>query len=188
MVGPFSGDFLIHLNNLPATILLASAAVGFGTQLGLRSSLANLGGLALVCHTVVLKQLADAENDVAVTACFFASLLYVFRSVEGERRSDLVLGAVSLGLLAGIKYYALGYAALVGLTWLLLVTAFRGRQMVLATGFAGIVGGLVFGGYWYIRNARNNRMPAFPDGFVQPTRSSNLYLPRCDSHIIHRQR
>src|SRR5262249_43937211 len=117
MVAPFSGDFLIHLNNLPPTLLLASTAVGLGTRLGLSRPLAHLGGMAVVCNLVVLKQLVDTENDVAVAACFFAAALYVVRSAEGAGAGSAVLAAVSLGLLAGVKFYALGYAVLAGACW-----------------------------------------------------------------------
>jgi hypothetical protein len=177
MVAPFSGDFLIHLNNLPATLLLASAAVGLGKRLGLSPSLAHLGSLAVVCNRVVLEQLVDAENDVAAAACFVAAALYVLRSAEGGGAGSTVLGAVSLGLLAGVKFYALGYAALVGACWVLLSLAARGRRGAAGALLAGGLGMLALGGYWYIRNWVAAGSPLYPRDFFRHPDTLTLIYP-----------
>ncbi len=177
MVGAFSGDFLIYLNNLPATLLLAAAAVGLGTRLGLSRGLAHLGALAVVCNFVVLNQLVNAENDVAVAACFFAAAFYALRATEGEGGANTVLAAVSVGLLAGIKYYAFGYAALAGLCWVLLTLAARGRRAALAVVVAGAAGALVFGGYWYARNFVATGSPLYPREFFKHPDTLTLIYP-----------
>src|SRR5260370_29625358 len=84
LVALFSGDFLIGLNNLPAAILLALAAVEVGRQLSLSSALANLTGFAVVSNYVVLNQLLDASNDVAAAALFVTCVAYGFRLAKNN--------------------------------------------------------------------------------------------------------
>lgn len=110
LVAPFSGDFLYALGNLPAVVLLACGTVELGRQIGLSGTWRNLAALVNVTNFVALKQLVDAENDVAVAACFVAFLAYAMRYSGDRRGADLGLGAVALGLMTGIKFYALGYA------------------------------------------------------------------------------
>lgn len=164
MAAPFSGDFLAPLVNFPAALLLGLGAVELGATVGLSRPLAHLAGLASVGNFVVLKQLADAENDVAAAALFIASLTFALRYVDGRRSPDLILCSISLGLLAGIKYYALGYAML---SYGILVTAVattRGARAGGGTAVVGLMGALSFGGYWYVRNAWVSGSPFYPMG------------------------
>ena len=176
-VAPFSGDFLAALNNLPVTALLGCSGVAFATQIGLPRGLAHLAGLALVCHFVVFEQLVDQENDIAVAACFIAALTYAFQDHTVPRRGTKVLGAVSLGLLAGVKYYALGYAILALAVWVALVAAAHGRRSAARVAAAGAVGMLVLGGFWYARNWVLSGTPLYPMGFSTATDQLALSYP-----------
>ncbi len=174
-VAPFSGDFLVALNNLPATVLLACATVGLSRRLGLSAPLAHLSGLAAVCHHVALTQLVDAENDVAVAAAFFAALLYAFRHAERPARADVLLGAICLGLLAGMKYYALGYAALALAVWAIWAAA-RGPSASLRVLLAGGTGCLLLGSYWCFRNFAVTGSPLYPkELFTHPDLMTRIY-------------
>jgi hypothetical protein len=167
MVAPFSGDFLAAFNNLPIAILFASSGVVFGTRIGLPPGLANLGAMALVANLVVGRQLVNQENDVAVAACFFAALGYIFRCAESSDVSDGWLAAICLGLLAGVKFYALGYAALALALWIAWTAVKQGVRpgvRVLAVGAAGLI---AFGGYWYIRNWLMTGSPLYPREFFK---------------------
>src|SRR5947209_16239448 len=64
-VAPFSGDFLIGLNNLPAVILLSLGSVELARQAGLGHLCSAAAGLAVVATYVVARQTTNAENDVA---------------------------------------------------------------------------------------------------------------------------
>jgi hypothetical protein len=189
MVAPFSGDFLVHLNNLPATLLLAGAAVGLGLRLGLSRALAHLGGMALVCNLIVLKQLVDVENDVAVAACFFAAALYIVRSAEEGGAGNAVLAAVSLGLLAGVKFYASGYAVLAGACWVLLAFATRRWRGAAVALLAGLAGAAAFGGYWYIRNLVVTGSPLYPkDFFRHPDLLAMIYPDSASTSFLGNNR
>jgi hypothetical protein len=166
LVAPFSGDFLYALTNLPAAVLLACASVEFGRQLGLSASFRHLAGLAVVTNFVVFKQLIDTENDVAVAALFLACLAYALRYAERGRVADLIFGVVSLGLQAGVKYYALGYAAIAATAAALLITRRRGGRVAASAAILGLLGVLTFGGYWYVRNWVASGSPLYPLGLT----------------------
>jgi hypothetical protein len=164
-VAPFSGDFLISLNNLPATLLLALATRQLGVLIGLPRPFAHLAALAAVTNVVVSRQLVDAENDVAVAGLFVASVLYGLRHGRDGRLADLVLASVCLGLLAGVKYYAAGYAAL---AWLAGAVASlrRGVASGVVRAAVAALAALPWGGYWYLRNVWATGHPFFPKGFT----------------------
>jgi hypothetical protein len=166
LVGPFKGDFFYSLTNLPAAILLACGTVEIGRHLGLSSTWRNLGGLAVVSNAVVITQLRDVENDVAVAGVFLVCLGYLLRYADHCRLGDLLLGITCLGLLAGIKFYALGYAAVAAVVGVLLITSRHGGRTALRATGAGLLGVLIFGGYWYIRNWIVGGSPLYPLGLT----------------------
>ena len=163
-VAPFSGDFLALLTNLTPTVLLASSTVSLATHFRLPRCLAHAVGFAVVCNYVVLKQLVDTENDVAVAAAFFAVLSYAIRIGSGPNGRLAFFASVALGLLVGVKYYALGYAALALGVWLLLALRAGDFRTVVVHGCCGVLGMLALGGYWYVRNLAMTGSPLFPLG------------------------
>ncbi len=176
-VAPCSGDYCIVLNNLPAVVLLAAATVQMGRELGLSRRFAHLAGAVAVANSVVLHQLLDAENDVAVAALFCAGLLYGLRFLRSRRRPDLLLCSLSVGLLAGVKYYALGYAALAGGGVVALTAAARGPGAALRAAGALAAGTALFAGYWYARNAWVSGSPLYPREFGRPEDTLSRIYP-----------
>ncbi len=164
MVAPFSGDFLSVLGNIPAVILLACSARALGGLTGASVTWRNLGALAVVTNSVVSNQLVDAENDVAVAAMFLAGLTYGLRYASEGRLGDLLLGAVSLGLLGGVKFYALGYLAVAAGVLVVVIAVRRSGRAALGATAAGIIGTLVLAGYWYARNWVHGGAPLHPLG------------------------
>ncbi len=160
----FSGDFLYALTNIPAAVLLAWAALEIGRQLGIGSAVRHLAVVTIVMNYVVLKQLTTVGNDVAVAALFFTTLAYALRYSNANRRADLALGCIALGLLSGIKYYALGYAAVAVVSAVWLISRRLGWRAVWHASIAGAAGAFLFGGYWYLRNWLVGGSPLFPLG------------------------
>jgi hypothetical protein len=164
-VGPFSGDFLIALNNIPAVFVMGLGARELAMRLGARRSTAHLTGLASLTPYVVRAQLLNSENDVAAAGLFVATMAYGIRLQFVARAGSLFLWATCIGLLPGVKYYALGYAALAGLSVTLLTLRTRGIRAAMRVAVTGLTGILLLSGYWYVRNAILTGTPLYPKGF-----------------------
>jgi len=79
----------------------------------------------------------------------------------------LMFAGASLGLLAGVKYYALGYAAAAWLSLAAVWILHRGRRGgLLSVTLAFVM--LLPSGYWYARNAWNTGTPLYPLGYSGP--------------------
>jgi len=167
MVAPFSGDFLISLNNFPAIVILVGSLILLLDELQVSLLIRHAGALLVVSHYVVMRQTLDAGNDLPVAAFFVATVAYGLRYVRRMGVGDLVLAAMSLGLLCGVKYYALGYAAAAGGVVFVLASALRGRGAALRLAGAGLVSVIVFAGYYYGRNAAVTGLPLYPKGFTE---------------------
>lgn len=163
-VAPFSGDFLYSVTNLPATVLLVCGSLEVGRQLGLGVIPRSLAALAVAANRIVLQQLLDVENDVAVAGLFLAGLGYGFRYAATGRLPDLVLAATAIGLLAGVKYYALGYAAVAAATTIGLVIWQWGWLKGTRVAVYALGGLFAFGSYWYLRNLAVTGAPCYPLG------------------------
>jgi hypothetical protein len=177
IVAPFSGDFLGALNNLPACLLLALSTLELARNLNIRLPFDHLLALAVTATQVFYKQLFDNENDIAVAGLFLTCLVYGLRYLRGQTLLDLVLAAVTLGLLAGIKYYAVGYAVVAWTGLTLCVWLQESGRAALTTALVGALGGLVFCGYWYGRNIWLTGAPFFPMGFSQETNQLQNFYP-----------
>jgi hypothetical protein len=164
IVGPFSGDFLIALSNFPAVVLLALGTVQLASALNLDRPFCHAAGLVAVANSVVVRQLVDAGNDVLAAAYLVGALCYGVRYVRGLSPADLALGASCLGLLAGTKFYALGYAAALWCVLVLVVALSRGRRPAIALALGWALGALAFAGYWYVRNTWVTGSPFYPKG------------------------
>jgi hypothetical protein len=169
IVAPFSGDFLVALNNVPGCLLLALAALELARNLGIRSPLDHLLALAVTATQVFCKQLIDNENDVAAAALFLACAAYGLRYLRDRRVTNLAWAAACFGLLAGIKYYAVGYAVVAWTGLSLCAWLQGGRRDALRVLLAGAVGGLLLAGYWYGRNLWLTGTPFFPLGLSPET-------------------
>jgi hypothetical protein len=169
MVAPFSGDFLISLNNSPSIVMMVGSLVMLLDELKVGLLLRHLGALLAVSHYVMMRQALDAGNDLPVAAFFLGTVAFGLRYVRRMAAGDLVLAAISLGLLCGVKYYALGYAAAAGGVIFVLAFALRGRGAALRLAGAGLLSVVLLAGYYYGRNAVMTGLPLYPKGFTDRT-------------------
>lgn len=162
--GPFSGDFLSPLNNLPIVIVWASATLQMSRLLGMTGRWPELTTVAALATYTLLHETDDASNDLMVVAFFMAANVYVVRCLQTRESRQVLMVGLCLGLMAGVKFFAVGYAAV---TWFTLVAGlaisapwrFVLRAAVSTTGI-----GIAVGGYWYIRNLVLTGLPLYPMG------------------------
>lgn len=169
---PFSGDYWGQLNNVLVVILLVTALIEIlkCLHIAMLCQMAAVTGV-LAC-TPVLRQVASAENDIGVAALFLSSIFFAMQlpgcatagSISKLHLNVLML-ALSLGLMAGVKYYALGYVAIIA--FMVMVVLWRqfpfrlSLQMNLILG----LGLLILGAPWYVRNWIVTGSPLYPKGF-----------------------
>jgi hypothetical protein len=165
---PFSGDFWIPLMNIPGTVLMALGTFELGRLLDTRPIVRHATTLGALGTTVVFQQLTVAKNDVAVAALFLVAIAYGFRYVQQQCRSTLWMTGAAFGLLAGVKYYALGYVALGWIVLLVMVARESGRRAVVSFAVTTSVLMLVGAGYWYGRNLLVTGTPLYPVGYAGP--------------------
>jgi hypothetical protein len=174
---PFSGDFLASLNNLPITILFACSAISLGRVIGLPTTFAHLNAVALTTNFIVLIQLTNNQNDVATAACFIAAVHYILRFVLCGDRASLYMAGIALGLLAGVKFYALGYAALAYGVFAVLAVGMKDRRKAQHALLVGMAGLIIWGGFWYLRNLALTGSPVYPKEFFSATDTHQKFYP-----------
>lgn len=176
---PFSGDFLATLTNVPIFILLASGAIEVARRLGMRDLWPHLVAVGCLATQVTFRQSVDVSNDVAVAAFFLSGLAFAYRyHVDGSLANASLFG-ICFGLLCGVKYFALGYAAVLLGMWGLLVVirAIRRRlpgDAIWTTDWSwsdrrlhnlsAAVLAFLSGGYWYARNWWMTGYALYPKG------------------------
>ena len=143
---------------------LGLSALELGKNLGLCGFASHLAALAVLGNYVVLRQLVDSENDAAAAALWLACLAYAFRYFRTASRADLLFGGACFGLLVGVKFYALGYAAVALVTLVGWLAWARGIRAALIAAGVWLLAGFCFGGYWYARNLVHTGNPLYPAG------------------------
>lgn len=176
---PFSGDFWVALMNFPAVLLLALGTYQLGKQLGLTPTIRHATVIAVLGSEVVFREITNAKNDIAIAGLFVTSIAYGTRCIDRKQWTSGVFCGAALGLLAGIKYYALGYAAVALAGLMVIAWSRQGRRfaLILALGLIGLMS--LPAAYWYGRNAVASGTPVFPLGYKGKNVSElNLRLQR----------
>ncbi len=162
--GAFSGDFWVPLNNLPVMLVWVAGVLETGRRLGLAGWWPHLVAVASIAVYTTVHETDDASNDLMVAAFFVAGLAYALRYQASRTSSDRLLFALSLRVLAGTKFFATGYALLLGLTFVVLATSSRGLRRGVGDGLLCAGVSLLTGGYWYVRNLLLTGCVFFPKG------------------------
>lgn len=173
--GPFSGDFLSALNNLPSAIIWASATLQFCRLLGLTQRWPELATISALSVHALLRETDDASNDLMVVAFFMASNVYVIRFFQANDPALRTMIGICLGLLCGVKFFALGYA---GVTWVAMIGGLAlvtNWKISIRTGISTAALSLLFGGYWYIRNIVCTGLPLYPMGDTASLAYPNIW-------------
>lgn len=172
---PFSGDFLTPLNNVPVMIVWGAASIELARRLGMRGPWPHLTAIAILAVHTTFHETNDASNDLPVVAYCLAGAVFTLRYLATARKADLALFGISVGLLAGTKYFALGYAALLFGCFVIVAIWRRGWKKGAADLSIATMLMLLLGGYWYARNLVATGLPLYPMGFRDAT--SDLGYP-----------
>ena len=168
---PFSGDYWVGLTNVPVIVLLVLGGLELCRLMKLTPIMRHATVISIVGGSVVFQQVTDSKNDIATAALFVVGLAYGIRYAGSHNKWNLMLSGCSLGLLAGIKYYAIGYA-LVGWMGVSVMNWHRhGRRAGLWATIALAAVMLLPAGYWYGRNYAVSGTPLYPMGYSGPEKS-----------------
>ncbi|GIW97445.1 MAG: hypothetical protein KatS3mg111_0778 [Pirellulaceae bacterium] len=161
---PFSGDFLVPLNNLPIVVVWIAAAVELGRQMGLRRWWPHLAAVGCLAVYTTVHETDDASNDLMVAAMFLAAVAYLLRYWQSESAADRALFGITLGLLAGTKFLAVQYGLVVGA--LLAVGSWWqwGWRRAAWDSLRAVAISLPVGVFWYVRNFVLTGYPLYPSG------------------------
>lgn len=163
---PFSGDFLVGIANVPVVIVWATGLLELGVQLGLSGRLRHAAAIASLAVYTTVHETDDLSNDLMVVAFFVSGAAYALRFWRSSAASDLALFGMSLGMLAGTKFLAIGYAVLLGLLFILLSVQRSDLRKGVAAQCIAFAISLIVGGYWYLRNFAITGFPFFPQGSI----------------------
>jgi hypothetical protein len=169
---PWHNDFLVRL---PITFYLVTTAIAvFAVARELRAPAATsaLAAAVVVSLPVVgIATIPRALPDSLMWTTFACGVLFLLRHARSQRRSDLVLAGVALGIAAGTKWYGVSSVAVVAVIWIVARLVARRRAPARATDTtraaiadAAILGGLALLGTlpWLLRNLLLSDNPVFP--------------------------
>lgn len=161
---PLGGDYFMRLGQVPF-LALAGLAVGLiARRLGASRAAALLALAGFVALPAVARSSFLAENDVMVAALGLSAVVVALTPSERLSARWVLLGGCALGLLVGLKYLALLYAAPIGALLagrtLLAGRSWRRGAALVGLGLVGLP--LLIGGYAYLRNWTTLGNPLYP--------------------------
>lgn len=160
--GGLSGDFTYAFNNLASVLFLGLGAYGLSRQLNASRLFANLVAVGVTVNYIVVHQALDNKNDIPIAALLIGALFLFSCCDRKKARSYLPIG-LALGLMLGIKYYAVAVAiggavmmiGAIGLTRIDVRQKATCAAVLLCTLLA-------VGSGWYLRNWLDTGEPMFP--------------------------
>jgi hypothetical protein len=161
---PFHGDAFVRVLSVFSLLVLALAVYALARELRAPPGAAAVGAALLASLPIsVLTAEEGAKTDLWCIAALAVAGLFLVRHLRTHTATDLMLGALALGLGAGTKWYGLTAAAAIAAAWAIARVVERPRIRWLARE-AGIVLGLsaLGGGLWLVRNWIEVGNPLFP--------------------------
>lgn len=161
---PWRSDPFVRLPDYVFLALTVLSVYAIARELGApRGPACTFAAVFAATPTVMLTALDFNLPDPVMLASFGAGTLFLLRHARTGAPSELVLGAIALGLSFGTKWYALPAVAAVVVVWAgALLIARRPRPELARWG--GVLCGLIAltGGFWLLRNWVALGNPMFP--------------------------
>ncbi|MFH1539921.1 MAG: hypothetical protein ABIH66_13290 [bacterium] len=159
---PFHEDFLANAVQLPFLLLCGALVAALAVRvMGVGGRAAVVAAVATMLFPAAIQQSVVARVDVAFSAWFLASLLFL---VEWNRRRGAryaALAGAAFGLFVGTKSIGLLFGFLILLPFLWMLRRETLKSAVAAVLLFGIAA-FAFGGFWYARNWVATGNPVYP--------------------------
>jgi 4-amino-4-deoxy-L-arabinose transferase-like glycosyltransferase len=156
----FGSDVFSQLIHLVYTICLLLATFSFARRfMGVREAwiaFAILLGIPLIPY---LAALPNVDLSWALYEFLAMYALFIWKEIRGK--SWLILAGLIIGWALGSKYFALGWAGILGL-WVLWESRKDGLKRITLTGLLFGIPGLIVGAPWYIKNMVLSGNPLYP--------------------------
>lgn len=163
---PFHEDFLTNAAQVPFLILCGALAAALSMRV-LRTSRAAAvaGALATASAPAFVQQAVVARVDLAFTAWFLATLLFLFEWNDRRGLRFLLPAGICFGLFVGTKSLGLLYGALIVAPFLWMLR--REKPGAAAAHLVVFLfAATVCGGFWYVHNLVVTGNPVYPLDFA----------------------
>jgi len=163
---PFGNDFFANLFNFPFFIVLGTVIWHILRNFGVDRDIAIVSTAIPFYMPIFLHQAGIPLVDLFFALVFIISIYFLqeIYNNKGGDSSDFLFFGLSVGLFIGTKYLGLVYGIFIVL--LLVVIAFlqvkHKKINLLKAGIITVIGILLTGSFFYIRNWINSGNPLFP--------------------------
>ena len=165
LIAPFRDVFLADLGQVPFLLASFVAILALCRKFHISKELSFYAAALFVIMPNVFKNIEIAYADIFVVALFLISLNFLYNLYKKCNLKNVILVAISLGLLLGAKTAGLPYMGLIFLFSLYIIL--RNAKKLGFLKFSGYIFGLVvliacFGGFGYMRNFFITGNPLYP--------------------------
>ncbi|MFA4891375.1 MAG: hypothetical protein WC604_03435 [Candidatus Gracilibacteria bacterium] len=166
---PVGADVLANIQNIFLMFVFAVTGAYLLIRLGVGKVLSWVFPLLFLTSPIILKEVGNAHVDLLFALTFLYVILFVYEYVKTKGANFatkyIIPVFLAFGLFLGTKYLAVPYAflPLVIFVFYFVKNFKRGvrLKMLRCLGF-GIVGFVLVGGFWYLRNLIIAGNPVFP--------------------------
>jgi 4-amino-4-deoxy-L-arabinose transferase-like glycosyltransferase len=153
--------FLIKLPQFLIVLLGGVSCYEIFQAAGFSKRNARVGMALLISTPVVLAQMNTVYIDVSLAMLIFVSINFLLKYNAAQKQSDLLFCAVSLGIMTGVKFTAIAYAAIL-IFWLFVLSWKKQGFAKSVTNLLCISPFILTGCFWYIWNIIKFANPIFP--------------------------
>lgn len=159
---PLKNVFMADLGQVPFFALACLSVYGIARKIGLRREYAFYASALFLLIPNFFKQLQVAYVDVMVAALFLAATYFLLLIEESFSWQNVLLFAMSCGLLIGTKTVALPYSVLLLIPFIFLCGKNYRKAHIAAVAVITVV---ILGGFSYLRNFIETGNPLYPLNF-----------------------
>jgi len=162
---PLKNFFIADVISYPFYIVGAIACFGIMRKLAISKEIALMGGVLFSLTPQYFKHLLFNGNDIIVVSLFLIALNFVLLLKKDLSFKNIVIAAISLGLLLGTKSTAMIWVPLLmPLVLYFMIKRYKniGFSGLVLLGATFVMLVLIFGGFTYIRNFVETGNPFYP--------------------------